>query len=517
MFKKIKKHLLAVYAIDCLRAFKVIRDKEGEKEIFRELNIIQSMPLFSAKNTVNDDFQCALSQKLFHENLDKGLSSVVMLARYGYKKPIIMPYPKKWRQYLKKIGLKQHWISGAAFMLTIFIKVREAFFEIRSLLRYSSEFPSNFKNYIVFQGVPLNALDINPLGINLDNFLSYAKQKFPQNNLIFIGQCYYKIDEQATIACYPFLPLKSYFQKTKFLFNVSIKFCTGMVCGILGKWPPLYMLKDEIISQYIKVLDEVDLPHKIFFLNSHYIYKPLWAVFLEKRGIDVCLFFYSTNTYNIQFNDDEYGLISGYKQMTWNKFHTFHENHKEFLKKVINKSIIVEIEKDPINFVDCAVPLTLPDSPKIALFDVQPFRDSFLSSIGRPTNLYHYDVSKAIFEDILDWCIQNKTFMVIKPKRDVNNRLCPKYKKMLKELYDHKWCIVLNSNYSPKRVCEKVDLAICQPFTSAALSAEAVLKPAVYYDPTKILKKDQPACQGINLLQGREELYDFLNKTMRKR
>ena len=275
------------------------------------------------------------------------------------------------------------------------------------------------------------------------------------------------------------------------------------------------MLKEEIISKYINCLDDRDLPKEVIFLNSHYIYKPLWAITLEQRNVPVSLLFYSTNMYNIQFRNDEYGLVYGYKKMNWHKFYTFHENHKEFIKNCTSTNVEIEVEREPINLVDSDVMLELPAGPKIALFDVQPFRDSFLALIGRPTNLYKYDISKAMLDDILDWCIKNKTFLVIKPKRDVNKKLCPHYKKMIESL-NKEWCIVLDSAYSTKTVSAAVDVIICQPFTSAALSAVALHKPVAYYDVTGTINLDQPACQGVKLLQSKRILYEFLEKALEK-
>ncbi len=525
MLKKFKNSYSFIFALNCLRAFKDVRDKESEKEIFRELNLIQSIPLCSEKSNifcrsghkVDNSFQCAVSQKMISENLDKGLASMVMLARYGHKKPIIIPYPREWREHLQKIGIKQHSLSRITFIAVLFKKLQEAFSEVIALWQYSMTPAQSFKNYISFVGVPSNALETSRPGKKLDNFLSYAEQKFPQSSFIFTGDTFQKITERASINIYPFLPLKSFLQKVKFLGISFIKICISLVYGSVGKWCSLYMLKDEIISQYVKMLKDKDLPKKAIFLNSYYIYKPLWARILEQRGTEVSLFFYATNTFNIQFNKGDYGIFPGYQQMSWKKFYTLHKNHKKFIEETTKKSIWGEVEKQPVNMVDNRIPLELPAGPKIALFDVQPFRDSFLALIGRPTNLYKNDISQVIFKDVLEWCIQSKVFLIIKPKREVNKRLCPFYKKILEKTLAHERCIVLDSRYSPKIVCQNVDAVICQPFTSVALSAITMNKSVAYYDVTEMLKKSQPACQGVPLLHGKKELYEFLNASLKKR
>lgn len=525
MFKSLKNAYLFIFLLNCLRAFKWVRNQESEKEILKELNKIYALPLcsnkfksfFFSKNKINKGFQCALSQKIFSETLDKGLASLVMLGRYGYKKPVIMPYPLEWRQYLQKHGVRPHFLSRFAFMGVLFRKLQEALSETNALWKYRLNSSIILNDYVSFIGVPLNALKPSSPHKRLDNFLTYVEKKFPQSHLLFVGNSFEKITEQATLNIYPFPSLSSFFLRMKFIGASFLKLWGALLYGIFGKWAFLYMLKDTIIAKYVEMLEDKDLPKEVIFLNSYYIYEPLWALILEQRGVRVSLLFYATNTYNIQFNKGDYGLFPGYQQMSWKKFYTFHENHKKFIEKVTTGPVKVEIEKDGINMVDSLDILELQEGPKLALFDVQPFRDSFLALIGRPTHLYTYDISKAIFEDVLEWCLQNKVYLIVKPKREVNNRLCPFYKKMLDKILMHEHCIVLDSKHSPKAVCEKVDLVVCQPFTSVALFAQSLNKPVAYYDVTKSLKKNQPACQGVSLLQGKKELYEFLNASLKKR
>ena len=100
--------------------------------------------------------------------------------------------------------------------------------------------------------------------------------------------------------------------------------------------------------------------------------------------------------------------------------------------------------------------------------------------------------------------------LYIKPKRSVGNRLSPSYRKMLSDAQESGHVKILDSGISPKRLCRQVDYIICQPFTSASLSAQAADKPVAYYDALGFFEKNQLACMGMPLLHGTSELERWL-------
>lgn len=523
MFRKIKGSLYFKYSLISLRALKVVRDKEGEREVFKHLKAIQRIRLFSPKNLITrglgyqtpDVFSEALSQKLFKESLDTGLSSLVMISRCGYKKSLLIPYPKPWRQYLNTIGLKPHFLSSLLFLVNIIYKLREGITELGRLYKYNLKDFSKIQDHISFIGVPENALLESPPTKPLYNFLTYAQSKFSEKNILFESSINTQINDKSFQCTYPFLSLTETKEKTLFIVSAIWKGILSILPLMLGHWAYAYMFKDTLISSYVKRLRPTRLPQKIIFLNSFYIYKPLWAIELEKKGVEVALLFYATNTYDLQLEDSRtYGMIPGYAEMTWKKFYTLHNNHKEFLEKTVKRKISVSVETKPFSLTDYGSPLNLPLGPKIALFDVQPFRDAFLASIGRPTNIYTSDISEKIFSDLYNWCEENKVYLIIKPKRDVRKRLCPRYASLIGRYKEKEFCFFADSLFSPIKICQEVDAIICQPFTSAALFAVEGKKPVVYYDPISPFILEQPANQGISLIRTPAYLYNFLNKVV---
>lgn len=512
MFENFKRSYQFKYAYNCLRAYKHVKSKEGEKYIFFEADVIQMIPIL--KNEIGAaNNNISLTQKMLHENLN-GLSSVIMLARYGYKGKVILPYTKSWRRHLISIGIKPHILSAPLFLLNVYRKFKDGVCEFRRLNSYSTIFDNNGDKYISFIGFPLNSLDMNING-ELDNFLNYAQRKFPNNNLVFVSTVSKVINAKSTIANYPFPAFQTRLQNIKFILLSIFTIVKSLIEALIGKWESAYLLKDIIQLNYVKLLDIKNLPQKVIFSNSHYIYKPIWTNQLAQD--QVALLFYSTNTYNIKFETDEYGIAPGYKNMNWGSYYTFHTNHRDFIQKIVGKKVTIQIENAPINLTDKAQNLNFPVGLKVALFDVQPFRDGFLSLIGRPSNIYDYNASKFIFMDIIEWCISNNVYLILKQKREVNKRLCKQYARLLELIQSSGKCIIVDSMYSPRTISKLVDAVICQPFTSAALSAVYEGKPVVYYDPVSSFIKDQPACQGVQLLNEKAELHGWLsNKVLSK-
>ena len=516
MLNTLKYKYKFTYLYNALRALQYVRSVEGETKIFECLNYIQSIPLCpKRKNTPH--FQLAVSQKLFWECTDTGLATAVMLSRYKYNKPLILPYPKQWRNYLESIGLINHRLSKIYFYKMIFYKLIEGIKEYCLLLKKSihdnSEKKIDFTNYVLFLGFPENALKLRNNNIKLDNFMSYTKEKYKDKNLVYYGLQSKHIASGCFTTTYLFCPLNNFTQITNFLFTGAMMVLKAILSLVLGQWSRAYMLKDEMLAKYIDYLPREALPNEVVFSNSYYVYKPLWAQKLEKLNKKVVLLFYATNTYNIETKKTEYGMYPAYSHMTWSNYYTFHENHKKFLQSVCKNSH-VHVEESAINLVDKSKSISLPNGTKIAVFDVLPFRDAFLAKIGRPTTLYDFPTSKQFLLDILSWCEKNKTYLILKTKRNVKNRSCPKYSRMLKKLSSNKWFIIVDSQYSPRTVSSQVDAVICQPFTSAAISAKEVCKLVAYYDATGELKQNQLACQGVRLLDDKLKLWEYLDRNI---
>jgi len=521
VFNRLKERYVFSYLRHLLGSFKKVRTLEGESGILAILNELQnhkipiSYPLlrWMLPKKVRPIFEINLRQKLLRDLLETGLSSAIMLSRGGSNFKTILPVPQSWQIFLEKNSVFLNKFSSIYFVYYIFLKFREGLSEIFELLCRYEKSPASAEAAVLIGFPPAAVAILSNEKIKLRNFISWVREKFNQKEYWIIGQEQRKISDTVLESRYPF-PSLNRLKKIKFVMRSLFLTVKVMIAGILGQWTLLYLFKELVDYYYVECLQAEDLPSLFIFSNSCYIYRPLWTHLAEERGSEIRLLFYATNTYNVKLAIGDYGLMPGYGIMTWPIYHTFHQNHAKFLEEILQAKVKIYVEESPIPLEDSEDKLEMPECKKIALFDVQPFKESFMAKIGRPTSLYTFAISKTIFEDLQAWCQENNILLIIKPKRGVGKRLCPKYFRMLKQLRLLSYVKIAYSQCSPERICEQVDAVICQPFTSAALFASAKRIPVAYYDPTHIFLKEQPACQGVPVLQGKVELNDWLSRVM---
>jgi len=137
-------------------------------------------------------------------------------------------------------------------------------------------------------------------------------------------------------------------------------------------------------------------------------------------------------------------------------------------------------------------------------------RDSFYQTLGLEFDYYTPNVANHFLLDIRDALINIDSHMAHKRKRDIGNLSHPHYRLALKSLETSTNYFMVDPDISAIALIEKCDAVISMPFTSTALLGREANKPSIYYDPFGLLQKDDPAAHGINIIQGRDELGNWL-------
>jgi polysaccharide biosynthesis PFTS motif protein len=68
----------------------------------------------------------------------------------------------------------------------------------------------------------------------------------------------------------------------------------------------------------------------------------------------------------------------------------------------------------------------------------------------------------------------------------------------------------IDPSQSTIRLIESAKYVICFPFTSVALQADEMGKKVAYYDPVSWVDKNDPASNGIPLIQGKAKLLEWM-------
>ena len=314
----------------------------------------------------------------------------------------------------------------------------------------------------------------------------------------------------------PLAPFNDYSQ----VINYLLWSCCAVVIALFdllrGRWWHPLILNQTALSFQARIIAGDSLAKEYLFHNSGWIYRPLWTYDAEQRGARVTLYFYSTNCeYFKRSNIDVTPVHYGYKALSWPRYLVWDEGQKDFLKKCITNKADIKVV-GPIWFGDNGLINIKFPHKCIAVFDVQPFRDGLYKLLCLDFEYFIPKIANQFLLDIYQAAKYQGFYIVLKRKREIGKLLHPSYRFMLRDMDNLPKFIALDPDISAIRAIESCAAVISAPFTSTAHLGIYLGKPSVYYDPTGILKKDDPAAHGIEILSCKKELQDWLNLALVK-
>lgn len=280
---------------------------------------------------------------------------------------------------------------------------------------------------------------------------------------------------------------------------------------IRGRWWHALLLNQAAISAQIRCVDKKLLALDYLFHNSGPTYRPLWTYDAEKFGSRILFYFYSTNSENFKISESEASIPPNWRMMSWPHYLVWDRWQEEFIKKSLGSNVLVDIV-GPIWFNSNSL-FNLPNIENmIAVFDVQPQRDTSYRILGIPFEYYIPSVANNFLIDIHTAAFKKNINIFLKRKRDIGSLTHPSYRKVLKKLICQSNFYEVDASLSPWTLIEKTLGVISMPFTSTALIARHLGKPSIYYDPTGQLRNDDPAAHGIPVLSSLTDLKNWINK-----
>ena len=75
---------------------------------------------------------------------------------------------------------------------------------------------------------------------------------------------------------------------------------------------------------------------KYLFHNSFWFYRPLWTYETELHGSKTVLYFYSANSYGMNFGKLKTPHAYGFKLMRWNLVYVWNDFQKKYLENINN-------------------------------------------------------------------------------------------------------------------------------------------------------------------------------------
>lgn len=434
---------------------------------------------------------------------------------------VVYPLPREWREiiqqhgfrvdFLKSTVLWQLYIFGALlYGMLIAIKIMcIGFGSIRCQ-------PIKQPKYVYFERLTAKNLPLEKNNHRSHDVISwYLQWKDKKSDIKAI--CHGVSSASAQFIS----GIKIYYQSGPLpalsTWNSFLKYFFWCFCALLfstlefirGRWWHAFILNQAAFSAQVRCIEKKSLASDYLFHNSGPIYRPLWTYEAETNGARIIFYFYSTNSENFKTSECDASIPFGWRAMTWPHFLVWNKWQELFIRKSIGYEARVQIV-GPIWFSTSAIGC-IPDRRNlITVFDVQPTRDSIYQTFGLGYEYYLPRVAKQFLSDIEFLALNTNLNIAFKRKRNVGKLTPLGYLHKFNELKKLPNFIEVDADLSATSLIEKSIAVISMPFTSTALIARELGRPTIFYDPTGLLRADDPAAHGISLIKNIEDLRKWI-------
>lgn len=462
-----------------------------------------------------------IRQYLFVRVADLKFNKAILYAIGRPEKKLGYALPPEWLVILRKQGFN---VSGfwSAVYWNVFLMKMIAYGLVKFCQVLAESGALIFKDkpkygrYVFFFEIEKNNLPVSKKDSNSYDIITWYCQKFGNSkNFDRIGHSAkgsvsgiingIKIEKfQSALP-----PLESLFEVFKLISWFILTLMLVFIDFLRGRWWHSLIFGESVLAAKARINKPDSFAIEYLFHNSGWIYRPLWTYEAKKRGSEITLYFYSTNIetfkrpegYVLQANN--WNLINWPHYLVWDKYQA------SFLEKFKGPEANVSIV-GPIWFKSSSTELPLLPERSVAVFDVQPMRDSFYETLGIDFEYYIPLVCNQFMCDISETLKKNDCTLVYKRKRKMGELIHYKYRNLLTNLNSQSYFIGIDADVPAQKLIDNCSAVISMPFTSTALLAKELGKPSVFYDPSGLIQKDDRAAHGIRVICGPKELNDWL-------
>jgi polysaccharide biosynthesis PFTS motif protein len=308
----------------------------------------------------------------------------------------------------------------------------------------------------------------------------------------------------------PILPPLTYISFGLFLGYCFSKLIGSLFLLILGKWWNVLLLRDSFISKIINLNKGRGIAVQYLFHNSNWIYRPLWTYTAEKYNSEIYFYFYSTNIERFKTIGDNSRIVNSWNIVSWPNYLVWDEYQVDFVSKISKFPITTKIV-GPIYFVFSEMSDFNLTQNSIAVFDVQPRRETNYNLLGLDQDYYVPDVANAFLADVFESIASLNFPIVFKRKRNIGKLAHYKYVNEINRISKEYDFLNIDPSTPAELIIEKAKAVISLPFTSTALIGKHLGKPSIFYDPSGLVHKDDPAAHGICIINNKADLKEWLN------
>jgi len=276
-----------------------------------------------------------------------------------------------------------------------------------------------------------------------------------------------------------------------------------------GRWWHALMLNQAAIAMQAHLQKSENLARVYLLHNSGWIYRPLWTYEVEKKGSQITFYFYSTNCEPFRRPDGYPKYNNSWQVTTWPHYLVWDKYQADFIRRFVGNNENISVV-GPIWFSESGEDeIDLP-AKAVAVFDVQPVRDSYYQTLGLDFEYYVPENSNQFLSDIYEVVTECGGILAHKRKRYIGKRAHPKYRHNVEKMVELPDYIAVDPGMSANKLIDKCVAVISMPFTSTALIGRDLGKPSVYYDPLGLIQKNDRGAHDIQIIHGPEDLRNWL-------
>jgi polysaccharide biosynthesis PFTS motif protein len=500
---------------DRLHLVDEIKDSLSKNNSYRNSNSLNYKFINNITFPHNSIKQFYFFKVVFPIKLNKAI-----LSAYGAGLGLSFPIPFSWQESVISKGIRVNRLRSSIKWILLVLK-----FWLRGIFIFFREIKDNLllKNIIVEKEKHIRFFGLVSNNFPLKSDKSYDTLSWFLN---------FKQDDAVNTILHNTSEVENYnHEGVKILFTKSVipkirskyLFIKFIIFGIhcigyslfkllIGRWEYSFMLGELIKSLKMQYINRIDLSMVYMFNNSETIYRPLWTYVAESRGSEVQFYFYSSNISTFKQKSKPAPLLSNnWSLATWPNYLVWDQYQKDLIAKEVNYGNMEIV--GPIWGADCNKKITKQAIDGIAIFDIQPRRDSIYQYLAMQNEYYLPNIVCMFLEDIREALESTGASMVLKQKRNVDDTIVHKqYIKYIKSIKDK--IVIIEPCISAIRIINTCQAVISLPFTSTAILGIKSGKPSIYYDPTSAISKDDKAAHGIKVISGKNELQQWVNQTI---
>jgi polysaccharide biosynthesis PFTS motif protein len=515
-----------------MRGYKLLREESNLPLIQKIKDELSETPILveyqrDKKSTNSIDYvhlELSVRQYLINHLLYKASRnnffigiSCALLAIIGKKGKLRYPLPSPWRKVIRNHGIQidSFWCSFLWIMFLIsmlFYGIRNLVVRLRFLLKFKG-IDTLGRQSIFFTG--LNAEEVKTFRNNKNSILYKAIGDKKVENIILIHDNKQIEDSNDGLWIrYAPLPILKH-TNPALLISLFVSLIYSAINSfinlLIGRWWYAVLLSETVDAKIVSKLSGNQDGNLFFFDQARFIYRPIWTYSVEKMNGNVILYFYSTNNEYIETKDFNYSCKRKWSIMSWPIYWVWDQYQEKFIRNAVGNNCKVEIKGAIISGHNLKVHTKSNEiSGAIAVFDVQPVRDSFYQSIALPQEYIVPDVTNSFLKDIATVLEKNKLRMLYKSKREIGKLAHYQHRIVVNDLDKKGHLQFIDPNASAINVIKSSLATISFPYTSTALLGRDENKPSVYYDPTGLVIKSNKATCEIPVLCGKKELEQWV-------